>query len=54
MHPPKDYAVEIDVTEMIEDLYKQTQEINRKLDQIMYWCAGTIVAVAIGAIKLFF
>jgi hypothetical protein len=53
MTPPRDYET-IDVTEMIEDLYIQAQDINKKLDHIMYWCTGIIISLAICVFKMFY
>ena len=50
---PKDY-IEIDAGEALGDIYDTVQDINRKLDQLSYWAAGVIIALAVCMLKLFF
>jgi hypothetical protein len=53
MTPPKDY-IEIDFNEAIGDIYDTVRDIDKKLDQLTYWAAGVIIALAVCMLKLFF
>lgn len=53
MTPPKDY-IEIDFSEAISEIYDTVQDIENKLDQLTYWAAGVIIALAVCMLKLFF